>query len=225
METAAVAGVNCSIGPDEGCAVPEPTTDSGVGVGIGPEIWRGPLGHDATVCNERHNCGASPIAETSALMASVVVLSFKATRKRGESPDVDTGNDDKSTVREPAGIATLFHPLITRPVAVSTVRVAVLYVVADGAVSLRCRHERIEAELVQASRGNISGAENSAIGGGVTQVEPPVTASICVIAPESVLVQMQLGFWASIVAVYAELLTGQFAHAAPLPDDNDWSQQ
>ena len=73
--------------------------------------------------------------------------------------------------------------------------------------------------LEHAKRGTITGAENSATDGGVVQVLPPVTASIVAIVPESVLVQMQLMFCASSVAVYAEWFTGKFAHAAPAPDD------
>ena len=134
-------------------------------------------------------------------MASFVVLSFKATRKRGATPEAETGKVERSTVRLPAGIVTRFHPTIERPVDVRTVSVAVLYVDASGAVNLKWRHDWIDAEFVQANRGSITGAENSAIGGGVTHVDPPVTASIWVIAPESVFVQMQFGFCASIVAV------------------------
>jgi hypothetical protein len=92
-----------------------------------------------------------------------------------------------------------------------------LYVFAAGDVSLKDLHCCNEEELLQASRGTITGAEKSATDGGVVQVEPPVIASIVEIVPLSVLVQMQFWFCESIVAVYAETFTGQLAHAAPAP--------
>jgi len=114
---------------------------------------------------------------------------------------------------------------MTAPAAVKTLNVAVLYVFAAGDVSLNDRHCRIDAEFEHASRGTTTGADSSATEGGVVHVEAPVMTSIVVIWPLSVLVHTQLGFCASIVAVYADTLTGQFGHAAPAPEDKLVSKQ
>jgi hypothetical protein len=132
---------------------------------------------------------------------------------------------DKSTVRVFAGIDTRFHPLKIEPLADNTVNVAVEYVLAAGAVSLKDLHCWIDELDEHASRGTITGAENSATEGGVVHVDCPVMASIVEIVPLSVLVQIQFGFCESIVAVYAETLTGQFPHAAPAPPDKLVSKQ
>ena len=162
------------------------------------------MGHHATVCKGTQSSGEPPTTVTSPPIKSVVLLSARDTLNRGDRPLDATGNEERSTIRPFAGIATRFHPFTTAPDEVRTVRVAVEYVLAAGEVSLKERHCWMEDALVQDNRGTITGAENSATEGGVVHVEPPVIASIVAMVPLSVFVQMQLAFWVSMVAVYAE---------------------
>ena len=96
-------------------SVAAPDEDTVVEEVASPTKGPAPDGHTACTVGERHNCGASPTAFTSAVAeATVPDDSTKSTKKEGLEPVV-AGRRVEMLTSAPAVICTRFQSAITPP--------------------------------------------------------------------------------------------------------------